>query len=288
MVDLPVSPKQWGISVCCAFLGAMSPVAGVSLVERTVAEAQDCVLFLDVPPALEGRTFIALWLLPDGRPRVYYANPLIARAGWHPYDLRPSPDWKGGVSRVSVSLENVTGDVRAPTVWEELEMFFVPEEWLNSSSNLLYGHSLFGFSLNSALLVLFAIVIAPVAAARLIRKRPVLKTAVGIFVCVWALFDFRIMYDHFCMVGTIRKEAPRFRAFGDTHVFMERVAERVGDAGWNTEGKLPWPADIITDYALAEKKRRSDGSARYLVTCDSNVLKVLDRGSPTRQSAGER
>jgi hypothetical protein len=236
------------------------------------------VLVLDVPKESDGKAFMVAFLPSGGS---WSSQTLIARAGEHAYDLRRLPKWKGAMVQVVVSLSGVRGELREPTLRDEWDMFMTPEPLLPATAHMLTGHTVFGYSWDLALFLVFALTALGLRWGVLNRGQGSevrsQKTEKGVpalqplplgpralllgFLAAWVVMDVRIWADHFNIAVRTERQGGNLFLLPEVKKFCERAAGLIGNRTWTRDSNLAGGGlfDGFIDYHLAEHPYQPPG-----------------------------
>lgn len=210
------------------------------------------VLELNVPREVDGVRFFFVFQNANSDPHVEFA---VAREGIHCYETRYLPDWNGPMKLVGVSLRDVTGRVKEPTLADNIDMFFEPDRITPSTINLLSEHRVAGYSWTATLLLVFA---AGAIFFRTYRKQSLPVALVVSFVVAWAVMDLRIVIDH---ADTVYKQETLHRgmpSFDDAGLFADQAGDMIDGQTWSL-GSVQVGANLVK-YRLAEHPYAPPGS----------------------------
>jgi len=232
--------------------------------------AQGNVIELDIPPRMDGTVFLIVW---NTEHEQYYKK-FFARAGTHCYEMRDLPSWQGHLNVVGITLPEVSGRIKKPTFFDEIDMFLEPERITLGTINFVPAHTLFGWSWNTVLLLVF--LISAVCCATFKRKPFVVSVFLG-FLVSWGMMDLRIMYNHAAVVYKMEKDQQGALSLTDVKVFADRASEIIGRATWGL-GPLDGFASRFLRYRLAEHQYVPAGPGRspaFWITQDPKEGEIL-------------
>lgn len=228
------------------------------------------VIELDVPPNLDGVSFLIVWTTADGQLTV----DTRARAGRHSYEMRQYPRWRGSAQAVAITLPDTPGRLKKPTLSDEIDMFLEPERMAPGTVNFLAGHTLFGWSWDTFLLLTVPIAVLVFARS---KKRPIILSVVFGFLVSWTLMDLRNVYDHVAVAYKMEKYDLGMFPLEGLKQFSDRASEMIGPSTWGS-GQVDGIFGSYLQYRLAEHRYVPQGVAGppdFWITRDPNEGQVL-------------
>ena len=227
---------------------------------RNIRDAKSKVVRLTVPAEYDDKEvslqFVTekdgdMWLAKRG-------NSLWSREGIHAYEMRDVEGWKGLIPLVMLGLNGgmkISGEIASPSLGDELDIFFTPQQVLPRTVHLLEPHTLFGISWNVWVLIIF--ILAAISLAFLFGKTVALALFVAFWIA-WGFVDLRAMCDH---IGIMRKTQKKGYWISDGFLSIQTSLQKYSDAmsndawtrdkSWDEESPVLRP---FLNYILAEKK----------------------------------
>ena len=209
---------------------------------------------------MDGDFFIVAW----GNEKTPNTRIFHARAGTHCYEMRNLPHWEGQIRAAGATLQGISARLKTPTWFDEIDMFLDPERISIGTMNVLSGHTLFGWSWNSVLLLVLLLSALYFGAFK--RETVVLSLVFGFFVS-WGLMDLRTIYDHAVIIYKMEAYDQGMYPIKELKVFVDRAAEIIGSSTWG--GGLDGVMGHFVRYRLAEKQYvpvDSDKSPEFWIT----------------------
>jgi hypothetical protein len=229
------------------------------------------VVRLNLP--VEGITFRIHWITEDNK---RFAITHFARKGTHIYEMRNHRAWRGKAKLVSVTkIRILSGELITPVWKDEIDMFLSPEQWVASTINGFYGHTLFGVSWNIILLILmlcFTIILF------FFKFKKFAIIFLLSFVFTWGIMDIRTMFDHVAIISGIN-ENQSMLMIKHLRTKSDTFADIIAQQKW-THNVSTWPHTSVIKYSLAEHKYvPSEAEADFVVQQQKNGQLVLTNTS---------
>lgn len=245
-------------------------------ISRTAFDANldgRCV-FYDFPSS--GIRFDLFWMDQD---KVIWSMPFASAKGWHGYDPRAHPEWKGQALAVFINYPGVRGNLAVPGLWRELAMFTKPQQALTYTVNTLDGNTIMGMN---TVLVLSALSLALclilfLAAFILFRKRLSLQACLlAGFIPVLAVMG---ALSWFGVADTLARldDNAYLKDIKNFSALVARESAKMGNSTWAYH-ELPWPYDNQIRYLMADKLKMDTAQARTVFVFENGEFRAWSRG----------
>jgi hypothetical protein len=247
------------------------------------ASLDGMVVVLDVPDAWEKKDSEVdiVWDTRDGE-RYLFSSP--ARAGRHVYDPRGAASWHGPADWVSANVP-AQGELKFPSLGDEVDVFLASERFLPTTVNMLQGHRLLGWPFEVMLLAILGL---SAVACRVVMRCSWTTGLLAGFTLAWICMDLRTTCDHVQIVQAVESRGGTLPIVSEIKEFTDRAGALIGSGTWSSELPNHVIAAHYCGYAFAEQPYVSPAEADFLVTaapaghvvCQHGPYYLLRRGAP--------
>ena len=245
-------------AIVCALLSLPAGLRAEEVQMYPIAtnfSGEGLVLELDFPQNDAGIPFYVLYLTDAGQ-RDF---PMQARAGRHCYEMRNRDHWEGSVRLVGITVPNVPGRLKKPTLSDEIDMYLQPDMITPSTVNVVENYLFFGWPEN--IFVVFLALLSAFLFWRL-KKTGAAPSAVLGFLVAWSAVSLHRVYEHIAVASTMETHNPGMFALTGLSEFADHASGLIGNETW--EDDLDGLYHSYLHYRLAERQyvqKDSDSSA---------------------------